>query len=114
MRLSGETTTLILLFCILEPAGGILPTGRALGCGPGGTLPSGHTGRYSSLSESLIEGYLIPDLEKEIVILSMNRTNCNESSLVGNAAPITINQLSLWAASGLPVIGPLGLGQAQC
>ena len=36
--------------------------------------------------------YIIPDLEKEIVILSMNRTNRNEeSSLVGNAAPMSAN-----------------------
>ena len=27
---------------------GIYTAGRALGCGPGGTLPSGHAGRYSS------------------------------------------------------------------
>ena len=41
-----------------------------------------------------IVGYVIPDLEKEIVILSMNRTNRNEareSSLVGNAAPMSAN-----------------------
>ena len=50
-----------------------------------------------------IVGYIIPDLEKVIVILSMNRTNRNEeleSSLVGRASipwhrcPY-VNQLSL-------------------
>ena len=35
----------VLLF-ILRPLG-IYPGGRALGCGPGGTLPSGHALRYS-------------------------------------------------------------------
>ena len=39
-----------------------------------------------------IVGHIIPDLEKEIVILSMNRTIRNEdSSLVGNAAPMSAN-----------------------
>ena len=37
-------------------------------------------------------GYTIPDLDMEIVILSLNHTNSNEeSSLVGNAAPMSAN-----------------------
>ena len=39
-----------------------------------------------------IVGHIVPDLEKEIVILSMNRKIHNEeSSLVGNAAPMSAN-----------------------
>ena len=42
-----------------------------------------------------IVGYIIPDLEKEIVILSTNCTNRNEESrLVGNAAPMSANSVS--------------------
>ena len=44
MQQKTAIATLNLLFCILELAGGIFPAGRALGCGPGGALPSGHAG----------------------------------------------------------------------
>ena len=34
--------------CLFLGRSGLYPGGRALGCGPGGTLPSGHARRYSS------------------------------------------------------------------
>ena len=45
---SPSLTSKVLLFIRVFGRSGLYPGGRALGCGPGGTLPSGHARRYSS------------------------------------------------------------------